>query len=195
MQPVTLHSRGNRAIAVAIWALSAAIAAASILQGTPAIVPALAYASVAAWVGLWRPSLTIADDGIVVGNVLHVVRVPWEALVHVSTRYALTLHVPNATVSVFSAPQPGRFATFRARRVARRDGAEIAGMRPGDLPGTESGDAATILRTRWDALRAADAIEAGIADEATVHRRLRVDAVAVLACGAVATLALTALVA
>lgn len=195
MQPITLHSRGNRAIAVAIWALSAAIATGSILQGAPAIVPALAYASVAAWVGLWRPSLRVADDGILVANVLHVVRVPWEALVHVSTRYALTLHVPNATISVFSAPQPGRFATFRARRAAQRGSTDIAGMRPGDLPGTESGDAATIVRDRWDALRAADAIEAGIADEVAIERRIRLDAVALLACGAVATLALTALVA
>jgi hypothetical protein len=42
------------------------------------------------------------------------------------------------------------------------------GSRPGDLPGTESGDAAYLVRSRWTALRDAGRLEVGAAETTKV---------------------------
>ena len=44
-------------------------------------------------------------------------------------------------------------------------------MRPGDLPNTDSGVAAHLVRSRWDQLVAEERVELGVADETPVLRR------------------------
>lgn len=173
-QPVTFTSRTNRVLAIASWAVLAALGVPIVLAAEPR--GQLATALVAAWLGvlawgvLWRPSLTVGD-AITIDNPFRTVRMPWEALVHVDTKYALTLFTPGRRFPVWCAPQPGSLAANRVVRRIRRDPSATSaldqGVRVGDLPGTESGDAAAAVRERWqqqlDTLRAVDP-EAAVID-------------------------------
>ena len=100
-------SRFNRVLAVLIWAAAAALTVGLLLGVHDArllyIVPVALFAF-GAWALLWRPRLTVADDGIEVVNVTRTVRIPWQALIHVDTKYALTLYTPGRKFPVWSAP-------------------------------------------------------------------------------------------
>ncbi|WP_186377045.1 PH domain-containing protein [Curtobacterium pusillum] len=170
-------SKFNRGLAIALWLIVALLFVTTVVNDTTwpdrvlALVPT-AFGVLLGWVALWRPRLTIADKGIEVVNVFHTVHVPWAALVHVDTRFALTLVTPKRRVSVWAAPAPGRAGVALARRQNQRHGRDTAGLgdgdrRAGDLLSTASGDAAYLIRHRWDDLRERGAIELGTAD--TVH--------------------------
>ena len=183
-------SQFNRGLAIALWAIVALLFVTSVLNDPTwqarvlALVPT-AFGVLLGWVALWRPRMTIDDDGIEVINVFHTVHGPWSALVHVDTRFALTLVTPNRRVSVWAAPAPGRAGVALARRQNQRHGrvvpdAEDGNRRAGDLLSTSSGDAAYLVRHRWDALRERDAIELGAADTVQVPVRLHWVSIALL---------------
>jgi hypothetical protein len=186
-----IHSRFNRILAVVIWVISALLAAAALVNGTTIRLSDLAPAvlvSLLAWEALWRPFVQIDDDGVTLGNVLRTITVPWAALVHVDTKFALTLYTPGRHYAAWAAPAPGRGASNRAARAqgVSRPRAPMVGQpmvdleagsssvlgdqgsRPGDLPGTESGDAAYLVRSRWTALRDAGRLEVGAAETTKV---------------------------
>lgn len=127
--------------------------------------PLIGLVAFAAWAALWRPCVYVNDGAVSLVNVLRTIQIPWAALIQVDTRYSLTLMTPRATYSAWAAPAPGRPVTRRAtrREAAQRD--DAIRVRPGDLPATSSGDAAHLVRTRWDILRNRDAIELGRADQ------------------------------
>lgn len=188
-------SRFNRGLAIALWSIVALLLVTTLLNDTTwqdrvlALVPA-AFGVLLGWVALWRPHLTIDDDGIEVVNVFHTVYVPWAALVHVDTRFALTLVAPQRRVSVWAAPAPGRAGVALARRQNQRHGRTVpdAGdgeRRAGDLLSTASGDAAYLVRWRWEQLRERDAIELGTADAVRVPVTLHWASIALLAATAV----------
>ncbi len=197
---MTISSHSYRWFAVTIWALLVALAIASILDTQDgiarlAVLPSFAFFAWLVWFGLWRPDMTIDDDGITVRNVLSTVRVPWNALVHVSTKYALTLHTPTSNIAVFAAPQPGRFAGWRAmRRVKQRgsdDEQKLVSDRTvhvGELPGTESGDAAAYIRQRWEAGLADGTIAAGVAEETSIDRHWHIGTITAFGFGLVLSL-------
>lgn len=171
-------SKFNRGLAIALWLIVALLFVTTVLNDTTwqdrllALVPT-AFGVLLGWVALWRPRMTVDDDGIEVVNVFHTVRVPWAALVHVDTRFALTLVTPNRRVAVWAAPAPGRAGVALARRENQRHGrvvpeAEDGNRRAGDLLSTASGDAAYLIRQRWHELRERDAIELGTADSVRV---------------------------
>lgn len=171
-------SKFNRGLAIALWLIVALLFVTTVLNDTTwqdrllAVVPT-AFGVLLGWVALWRPRMTVDDDGIEVVNVFHTVRVPWAALVHVDTRFALTLVTPNRRVAVWAAPAPGRAGVALARRENQRHGrvvpeAEDGNRRAGDLLSTASGDAAYLIRQRWHELRERDAIELGTADSVRV---------------------------
>jgi hypothetical protein len=181
-------SRFNRVLAVLIWAAAAALTIGLLLSVHDArllyIVPGGLFAFVA-WAMLWRPHLVVADDGILVVNVSRTVRIPWEALIAVDTKYALTLYTPGRKFPVWAAPAPGTGSTLRATRNETRGRigrpmVEDSVRRPGDLLGTESGAAAEVVRRRWAALQDSGAIEVGRADETPVGIRWHIAALAVL---------------
>lgn len=193
------HSRFNRVMAVVIWAVVALVAISLFL--VPAgphlfyLVPD-ALIALFAWEVLWVPVIEIDDQGVVLKNPLRSISVPWAALVHVDTKYALTLYTPGHKYAAWAAPAPGRGETFRANKSDRSLGRGSAplvdgGARPGDLLGTESGEAAQLVRSRWQQLRDEDRIEAGVAHEALVrvtwHRAVGVG-MAVLAAASVAAI-------
>lgn len=183
---VTLHSRFNRLAAVFCWAGSALFATIALLDpGWPTawLVPGAALLAFWAWAALWQPQVSVTGDGVHVENVTHTVDVPWAALVHVETRYALTLITPRGRFAAWAAPAPGALrAAAAGRRADNRELRATGGpARPGDLLGTESGDAAMLIREKWQKLLDLGAIAVGVADEIDVRRRPRVGVIVTLA--------------
>lgn len=177
---VTVHSRVNRGVAIALWALIAVIGVLLALSSEPrgviAIAIVVAWLAYAGYAYLWAPALHVDARGVEVRNPMRTVRVSWDALIHVDTKYALTLYTPERSWSVWCAPQASALVARRAARRQRddRDARDPrspleTGIRVGDLPGTESGDAARLVRERW-ALRTDGGIDAADAPvPVTVH--------------------------
>ncbi|MFT4220821.1 MAG: PH domain-containing protein [Microbacterium sp.] len=193
MAPTTFRSRFNRVLSIVAWAVLGAAAVGALL--TPGVTPVLlsvplgaSGAAALVWALLWSPHITIDDEGVDVANVLLVHHVPWAALIHVDTRYALTLHVPGRHIRATAAPAPGQLAAHRAARAERWRVRDLAsdGLHPGELPSTDSGSAARLVRERWEHLRDAGRIEAGVADVTPVGVRPRVAEIAAITLGAAA---------
>lgn len=115
----------------------------------------------ACWAIFWRPTVIVSDAGVRLVNVTRTIDVPWPALLDVETRYTMTLHTAYGRFGAWAAPAPGAGTALRtsmrsrpARRSDDTDG-EVASSSMGDLAGTSSGDAATIVRRRWERLREA----------------------------------------
>ncbi len=169
-------SRFNRILAVIIWVL-AAFMTGSLLFVAPGIrllyvLPA-AFVALFAWEALWNPRVEVDDDGVHLRNVLRTIFIPWAALIHVDTKYALTLYTPGHSYAAWAAPAPGRASSYRASKsrsgnAGNRVPLDGDAARPGDLIGTESGEAAYLVRSRWDRLRERGAFETGVADTTKV---------------------------
>ncbi|NEN06870.1 PH domain-containing protein [Diaminobutyricibacter tongyongensis] len=189
-------SRFNRILAVIIWAL-ALFMTGSLLFVAPGLrllylFPA-AFVALFAWEALWSPRVEVDDSGVRLRNVLRTVFVPWAALIHVDTKYSLTLYTPGHRYAAWAAPAPGRASSYRATKSRSGNSGSRAPLdgdaaRPGDLLGTESGEAAYLVRSRWDRLRERGAFETGVADTTkvtvTTHWATAV-ALIVLAAGSV----------
>lgn len=134
-----------------------------------AFAPWLALMTLTCWACFWRPRVTVTDAGVLLVNVLRTVHVPWPAIQMIETKWALTLVTAVGTFTSWAAPAPGvRAAVFAMprrdqaefgprnlpREGQRRPAASGPGVRPGDLPSTPSGAAATKVRERWERLRA-----------------------------------------
>ena len=175
----TVNSRFNQVLAIGIWTISAVIAVSLFFIDRPSqlayLVP-LAFVNLLVWEGLWRPTLVIKDDGVEVTNPLRNIHIPWTALVNVDTRFALTLFTPGRKFEVWIAPSPGRSFGYRSAALAEREIRRVSPhssstVRPGDLVTSESGAAASLVRSRWELLQTSGLIEAGIADTVTVTVR------------------------
>lgn len=176
---VTIHSRVNRGTAIACWLLVAVLGVLLVLQSEPR--GAVAAVIVALWLGyavlvfLWSPALVVDDRGTRIRNPLRTVEVVWDVLIHVDTKYALTLFTPGRSWPVWVAPQPGALAARRAARRARDEDRSAprspldTGVRVGDLLGTESGDAAALVRRQWAKHADGSADADAIAVPVTVH--------------------------
>lgn len=134
--------------------------------------PWVAFVAVAGYVTFVRPKVVVDDDGVTLVNPVYTAFVPWAALVHVTTQYALTLHTPHRRVTAWAAPGPGRHvasvSTAVDARSVTRTGGRTGDLGLGDLPGAPSGVAAHQVRERWQHLVEAGAIEAGVAEEIPV---------------------------
>lgn len=187
-------SRFNRSLACCIWGLEAVALITQLsmdggLEVSWSLVP-YALVGLVTWVTLWRPRLVIGDQSVEVRNVLRTIIIPWNALIHVDTKYTLTLFTPNRNYGVWVAPAPGRMSTSQAQTPAKSE--RTATVQPGDLVTSDSGQAGYLVRVRWEKLRESGRIELG--DAATTPVVVRIhwwafSAIAVLAC--VSTLALT----
>lgn len=171
------HSRFNQVLAVVVWLFCGGAVAAVFVSGlgdSAEYLPLVAFVAFFTWAGLWRPAVRIDEDAVTIVNVLSTVTVPWPALISVETRYALTLVTPNGRHTATAAPAPGRLTTALSRRDLTRVTAHTGSdgsMRPGDLPNTDSGAAAYLVRDYWERLVAAERIELGVADTTSVTRR------------------------
>lgn len=143
---ITLHSRFNRIVAVIVWALSAFMVGSAVVAGDARFVslyPAAALLAFFAWAALWRPYVRVGDSGVTLRNVTHHVDVAWAALVHVDTRYALTLHTPAGKFAAWAAPAQASSArcvhgaataTARRGRRASRCAPETSSARNPAMP-------------------------------------------------------------
>ncbi|QCR18843.1 hypothetical protein C1N71_04765 [Agrococcus sp. SGAir0287] len=145
-----------------------------------------------AWAVLWPPYVAVDADGVTVRNVLSTRRVPFDALVDVSTRWSVTLRTPRGAVPVFVAPQPSRISAWGAERRVRREGSPDERARlervvhVGDVPGTESGDVAALVRDRWQRALDEGRVAVGDADDVAVSRTWHVATIAVATLAVVA---------
>jgi phage baseplate assembly protein gpV len=117
--------------------------------------PWLGLIGFGAWAMYWRPEVKIDAGGVHVVNVFRTVDVPWPAIDEVDTKWALTLVTSLGDVRAWAAPAPGRQLLRRVQPGDHRMGGTRPGdtVRPSDLPQTESGAAAQIVRQRWLRLR------------------------------------------
>ena len=190
MPAITFRSRFTMVLCIIAWAGLAVVLA--VVVATPGVVERglipLGLVAVAAiiWAVLWSPFVRVSDDAVTIANVLREIEIPWAALIHVDTKFSLTLTTPGRTYSATAAPAPGQLSGLNASRSQRtRTGGAGTSVRPGDLPSTDSGQAAELVRERWKRLRDSGAIEAGIADSVPVSIRPRIVQIATITAATV----------
>lgn len=172
------NSRFNRVLAVVLWLSCLACVIAVIASASASALtylPLIALIAWLTWAGLWRPFLAMDDENITVVNVFATTVVPWAALIHVDTHYALTLITPGRRIPVTAAPAPGRLATALSKNEMKGISAPMGPdgrVRAGDIPSSDSGAAAHLVRQRWALLLAEDRIDVGTAHIAHISRRL-----------------------
>ena len=191
--PDIFFSRFNRIIA-AVFATVAAVSALGLFLLPTAsnrwlVIPAL-FVILFVWEVLWRPDLRVSDTAVTIRNPLRTIVVPWAALVHVDTKFALTLYTPGHKFAVYCAPAPGRSLTSAGRRKTTDPVPYVNGSpRPGDLPGSESGEAAQLVRARWDLLQKTGRVDGGLAAQTPVAVVWAWGRAGVLVAGAAASVA------
>ena len=192
--PIRIDSRFNRIAAVIVWSLAVLAVITALWSADPSLIWVYAGAPLAAllgWGALWRPCVVVSENGVRIENVSHDVEVPWEALVHVETARALTLHTPSGVFTAWSAPAPGVFAAMMNSAKARREATAAGGVaRPSDRIGTDSGNAAVVIRETWRRRLDAGLVRVGVADETAVHRRWHVALIVAAIVLAIVTLSL-----
>jgi hypothetical protein len=122
------------------------------------------------WAAYWRPAVLVSPAGVELRNVTRTIELPWPTIQRVDTRYALTLHTAYGDYAAWAAPAPGR---TRVATSGKGDVADLPGstagpggtVRPGDLASSASGQAAIIVRRRWEELR-----DAGVLDDPRLER-------------------------
>lgn len=120
------------------------------------------------WMAFWAPDLEISDGGVRMRNVFHTVTLAWPAIERIDTKYALTLYTRYGRFVAWVAPAAGRHQMLRSHTEDLRGLPESTFMAGtvglGDMPNSVSGDAAAIIRRRWDGLRDAGHLDAPVLD-------------------------------
>jgi Bacterial PH domain len=171
--------------AVGSVALTGDAAAAADVAGVATLV---AYTC---WLLFWQPSVRIDDAGVRLENIARTIDIPWSAISRIDTRWALELTTPTGAYTAWAAPAPGRSTAARVHASDVRNLPESTyvarAVRPGDVPNTPSGDAAAIIRLRWEALRDSGALPAAGESSQKPVVRFHVVRLAILAVLVVAT--------
>jgi len=129
------------------------------------------------WAAYFDPAVIVTPAGVEIKNITRTIELPWPAIERIETKFALTLYTRFGAYSAWAAPAPGRAeigrsggAAMRAAasgapldmdgRVYRSQAASIPSsaisggtISAGDLPNSSSGEAAAIVRRRWEELR------------------------------------------
>jgi len=167
-------------VAVVGLVVTVASAGAAALSSTA---PLLLIA-VLGWQLFWMPAVVVHDGGATLENPFRSIEVPWAALVHVDTRYALTLVTAQKSYAAWAAPAPGIWGGRNARPEDLQGLPDTSygpgrSVRPGDLKSTDSGQAARLVRTRWRELVESGSLATADADTAAVAVRPRWAAIGV----------------
>jgi hypothetical protein len=163
------RSRSNKLFAGFSWLVAAVGLVVTAATGGPAALMGagpLLLLGFLGWLLFWMPSVVVHDGGITLENPFRSIEVPWAALVNVDTRYALTLVTPSRSYASWAAPAPGIWGGRNARPEDLRGLPSATygpgkSVRPGDLKTTDSGQAAQIVRTRWEELVEGGELEVG----------------------------------
>lgn len=162
-------ARTNKWFALLSWTVAAAgivIAVVSAGPGALVGIAPLVLVALLGWQLFWRPAVVVDNAGISLENPFRSIAVPWAALVHVDTRFALTLVTAERSYTSWAAPAPGIWGGRNARPEDLRGlpGTTYGpggSVRPGDLRSTDSGQAAQLVRARWHELVESGRLVAG----------------------------------
>jgi len=142
-------------------------------QMLPFIAP-VALVMLWVWAAYWQPAVIVNPAGVEIRNITRTIELPWPTIQRVETKYALTLFTAFGSYAAWAAPAPSQVKTARSAHVSQRAEA-IVGLptstvsggtiTPGDLATSASGQAAAIIRHRWEELR-----DAGLLDNPQVER-------------------------
>lgn len=171
------RSTTNTVIAIGAWVAVTAGAALVVLLGATrstqqlwALVP---LALIALLVGelFWRPRIVWDEQSITLVNPYATTTVPWTMVVDIDTRFALTVVTPSRRYRSSAAPAAGALTMPRGGRDSLGPDQKGGVLRKSDALGTDSGDAAYIIRGAWHRLVESEAIPLGRAgsDRARVH--------------------------
>lgn len=185
------RSNTNKVISIAGWAVLGLAVVAAFLAGRPSAVLGLvpiATIALLIWELFWRPAIIVEDDGVTLVNQFHTVVIPWAKIVDVDTKWSMTIVTPERRYRGSAAPAPG--AMYRPNLSgADRTGRVVDGsISKADAPGTDSGDAATIVRRRLHAMADAGTLPIGQAESVSVTTRVHWMSIAVLAALLVASI-------
>ena len=150
--PVVFRPRGGVVLAVlALLLCLAVLISLAITDGVAGILawgwPVVAFGWLV-WLVYVRPSVTVTDGFVEIRNILRTHRVPWGDVDSVESRFALTVRTRDGkAIRAWAAPAPGarQALTTRREEVSRVPG-DGDTRRPSDAEGTESGDAAALVR-------------------------------------------------
>ena len=153
-------ARTNKWFALLSWAVAAFGVVATVVMAGPGALGAIAPWALIAFMGwqlFWMPAVVVHDAGVTLENPFRSVEVPWAALVHVDTRFALTLVTARKSYVSWAAPAPGIWGGRHARPedlhgLPATSYGPGKSVRPGDLKTTDSGQAAMLVRARWHEL-------------------------------------------
>lgn len=155
-EPVVFRPRGGQIIAwTAIGVCAAGLAFMLFTDGIEAVLTwawPIVLVAWLAWLLYIAPAVIISDGFIDVQNPFRRHRVPWGDIVHVESRYALTLTTTDGRrIRAWAAPAPGARQALSTRR---EEVSSVAGegdtRRPSDAQGTASGDAAALVRAHLE---------------------------------------------
>jgi hypothetical protein len=195
----TLRPRFGRVLTVLVAVIAVAVLISIGVTGVVNLVrfgPLVILGVYVVWLLFWSPAVTIAPSGVIVRNVLREHEVTWPAIQRVDTKFALQLFTSAGTVTAWSAPAPGRHATFKVAQpelggLPESTYAAERSIRPGDIPSSESGLAALYVRRFWEQLRDAGHLDRGVVEGTGVRTHwLRREATVLVALTALAVLAL-----
>jgi hypothetical protein len=159
---VVFHAPHGTAVTAGVAALCM-IGLVTVLLEDPALAlryaPALAWPVVVVWALYTRPAVIVSDAGVEVRNVTRTIVLPWPSIQRVDTKYALTLYTAYGTFAAWAAPAPSRMSTLASApddlKHLPKSSYIGGGVRPGDLTTSASGQAAAVIRRRWDGLNEA----------------------------------------
>jgi hypothetical protein len=170
-ETVVYRSRFGQVLTVTMISLAALVIVLMVVQGAGAYTLrygwSVALVAFVTWAAYWAPSVTVSDGGVEIRNVLRTVHLTWPSIGAVDTKYALTLITAHGRFTAWAAPAPGRHATLGSAgdRQHLPSSTYVAGtIRPGDDLRSDSGQAALIVRRRWESLR-----DAGYLDDPRVE--------------------------
>jgi hypothetical protein len=185
------RSNTNKVISIAGWGLLGLGVIAAFLTGSLSgllgLLP-LATIAFAIWELFWRPAVIVDDDGVRLVNQFHSIGIPWAQIVDVDTKWAMTIVTPDHRYRATAAPAPG--AVYRPNTShADRTGRVVDGsIRKTDAPGTDSGDAAMIVRHRLQAMADAGTLPIGQAATTNVTSRVHWESIAAIVLLALASI-------
>jgi hypothetical protein len=195
----TLRPRFGRVLVVLCTVIAVAVLVSIAFTGFTQVLrfgPLVILGAYLVWLLFWSPSVTIAPSGVIVRNILREHEVTWPAIQRVDTKYALQLFTASGTITAWSAPAPGRHATFRVAApelggLPDSTYAAERSIRPGDIPTSESGLAALYVRRFWEQLRDAGYLDKGVVEGTGVRTHwLRREAAVLIALVVITALAL-----
>lgn len=162
-------ARTNKWFAWLSWAVAGfgiVVMVVSAGAGALAGIAPLVLVAFLGWQLFWLPAVVVSDAGISLENPFRSITVPWAALVHVDTRFALTLVTAGKSYTSWAAPAPGIWGGRNARPedlqgLPATTYGPAQSVRPGDLTSTDSGQAARLVRERWNVLVESGRLAAG----------------------------------